>query len=98
MIENIIKILEIPEATGLIIVTFAAALKLSKKYFDGLLDEKSKTLKWFTEQIGKIDEIEPYRLEQIFSERYKQVLPYNEIKFFLATDSPTLLSHSLINK
>jgi len=34
MIENIIKILEIPEATGLIILTFAAALKLSKRYFD----------------------------------------------------------------
>lgn len=46
MIENIIKILEIPEVTGLVIVTFAAALKLSKKYFDSLLDERSKTLKW----------------------------------------------------
>jgi hypothetical protein len=93
VIENIIKLFEIPQTVGLVILLFAAAIKLSKRYFDNLLDEKSKTLKWFAEQIVDIDNIQPYRLEQLFTERYGIIFSYPRIRYFLSKNSPSEMIH-----
>jgi len=90
IIKQAVKAFEIPEIATLAMLMFVVALKLAKKYFDSRIEERTSRIRYVVEELKTLNMANAYLVEQVFSERYKILLNFKEIKYFLRTSRPSL--------
>jgi len=84
------KAFEIPSVVIMTMLAFLFVLKVSKRYFDSKLEDRSSRIRYTIEELKNTDQSNAYLMEQIFSERYKLVINYKEIMYFLRSSRPSL--------
>ncbi|WP_415881788.1 hypothetical protein [Neptuniibacter sp. QD34_54] len=84
------KAFEIPSIAIMAMLAFLAVLKMAKRYFDSKVEERSSRVRFIVEEMKNLDMSNAYLVEQVFSERYKVLLNYKEILYFLRTSRPSL--------
>ena len=84
------KAFEIPSIAVMAMLAFLAVLKMAKRYFNSKVEERSSKIRYVVDEMKTLDMNKAYLVEQIFSERYKVLLNYKEILYFLRTSRPSL--------
>lgn len=84
------KALNIPPMATMAILTFLFAIRKAKKFFDSKIEERSSKIRYVIEELKNMDKNKVYPVEQIFAERYKILMNYKEIMYFLNTSMPSL--------
>ncbi len=84
------QVLGISPIATMAILTFLFAIRKAKKFFDSKIEERSSKIRYVIDELKNIDRNNVYQVEQIFAERYKILMNYKEIMYFLNTSTPSL--------